>query len=66
MSRRSIPENLAPLTDAELERLWSRYEEAADEGWLSARGPFERDITPREFRRLLLEVEVLRLQHEAA
>lgn len=47
------------LTDAELDHLWRRYQQASDEGRLAAKPPSD-DITSREFHRLLIEVERLR------
>ena len=57
---RKAPQGLKPLTEVEIEHLWMRYEEAADEGRIGANRRFETDITPREFRRVLFEIELLR------
>ena len=46
-----------PLSDEELAALWLRYHQAADEGWLAVRPEGDRDLTAREFRRLLVEIE---------
>lgn len=48
-----------PLSDEELENLWRRYQHQSDEGRIAARR-LDDSITPREFHRLLIEIERLR------
>lgn len=60
-SWRETADATPPLGEVELDELWRRYEEAADEAWLAAGRCEHPNITPREFRRLLLEVERDRL-----
>lgn len=61
-ARRGLVGRLSPLTDQELALLWARDYEASDEGWLTVRPLGDRDLSPREFHRLLVEVERLRWQ----
>lgn len=52
-----------PLRESDLAYYWKRYELAADEGYLSQQPPWDRvSITPREFRRLLVEINDLHKQ----